>query len=464
MAITEAGTRAAAAVADFDGQLLRPDDEGYEQARRVWNGNIDRRPAIVARARTVADVQRVLAAAAAEELPLSVRGGAHSVVGYGTNDGGLVLDMSLFTDVTVDPAARTARAGGGVLWREFDAATQQHGLATTGGTVSNTGLAGLTLGGGLGWLMGAHGLSIDNLLSAEVVTADGVLRTVNAEQEPDLFWALRGGCGNFGVVTSLEYRLHPVGHVLGGMVVHPLDRAGDVLRFYRDFCADLPDEAEAYAGMVTEPQSGMPVVALILGWNGPLDEGERVLRPAREFGSPLVDLVGTVPYVARQAMLDEPNAIEGLHRYWRSAFTEQLDDDLIGALADGARGFVSPLSAIIFFHVHGAATRVPVADTAFAARRPQWDVDVIAQWADPAASAANTDWLRSVWASAEPHLAGSAYVNHIAGDDPPEKVRASFGSNLDRLRTLKGRYDPTNLFRLNPNITPVAPVPRGPGE
>src|SRR3954451_11471935 len=370
MAITEA-TNASARVNDaafealrssFQGPLYRTADDGYDQARRIWNANVDRRPALVARCRGVADVQRAIAFARDEGLLLSVRGGGHSAPGYGTNDGGLVIDLSLLKAITVDSDARTAQVGGGVLWRELDEQTQRAGLATTGGTVSNTGVAGLTLGGGLGWLMGKQGLAIDNLLSAEVVTADGELHTVDADRESDLFWALRGGGGNFGVVPSLRYRLHPVPEVLGGMVVHPLDRAGDVLRFYRDFCATLPDEAEAYGAVLTDPHAGVPVIALLLGYNGPLDEGERVLRPARGFGPPLADLVAPMPYVARQSILDQPNAVNGLHRYWRSAFTEQLDDGLIDAVTAAAAGFTSPLSAIIFFYVHGAATLVPPED------------------------------------------------------------------------------------------------------
>ncbi|SFT89133.1 FAD binding domain-containing protein [Geodermatophilus amargosae] len=269
----------AALRAGFSGELLRPGDDGYDRARRVWNGNVDRRPALVARCADVADVQRALGLAVDQGLVLSVRGGGHSAPGYGTNDGGLVLDLSSFKEVTVDPVARTARVGGGVLWRELDARTQAAGLATTGGTVSNTGVAGLTLGGGVGWLMGKHGLAVDNLLSAEVVTADGAVHHVDREREPDLFWALRGGCGNFGVVTSLEYRLHPVGEVLGGMVVHSLDRAAEVLRFYRDLCPTLPDEAEAYCGLLTDPQAGVPVIALLLGYNGAVEEGEASSGP-----------------------------------------------------------------------------------------------------------------------------------------------------------------------------------------
>ena len=246
------------------GALLLSGDEGYETARRVWNGNVDRRPAVIVRCMSASDVQRAVEFARKRDLLVSVRGGGHSAPGYGTNDGGLVIDLSAMKAVSVDPAGRTARAEGGVLWRDFDAATQAHSLATTGGTVSNTGIGGLTLGGGLGWLLGKHGLTIDNLISAEVVTADGQLCKASAAEHPDLFWALRGGGGNFGIVTAFEYDLHPVTQVLGGMVLYPLDQAAAMLRFYRDFCPTLPDEAEAYVALMTSPE-GMPVAALLLG-------------------------------------------------------------------------------------------------------------------------------------------------------------------------------------------------------
>jgi FAD/FMN-containing dehydrogenase len=280
------------------------------------------------------------------------------------------------------------------------------------------------------------------------------MHTVDADRNPDLFWALRGGGGNFGVVTSFEYQLHPVDTVLGGLVVYGLDQARDVLRFYRDFCPTLPDEAEAYAGLLTDPQAGVPVVALVLGYNGPIAEGERVLAPARSFGRPLADVVGPVPYGVRQTFLDEPNAHHGLHRYWRSAFTEQISDELIDIATDGAGAFSSPMSAVLFFYMHGVATRVPETETAFSARRPQWDFDVIGQW-ESAGPDMHTNWVRSVWDRCEPHLQGSAYINHLADDDKPEKVRASYGANLGRLRNVKAKYDPANLFRLNPNITPA---------
>jgi len=435
------------------GELVIAGDAGFDQARRVWNGNVDRRPALIVRCAGVADVQHAVNFARSLGLLVSVRGGGHSAPGYGTNDGGLVIDLSPMKGIRVDPEARTAHAQGGALWRDLDHETQAFGLATTGGTVSNTGIGGLTLGGGLGWLMGRHGLSIDNLISADVVTANGQFLRASDKDNPDLFWALRGGGGNFGVVTSLEYRLHPVTQVLGGLVIYPLDQARDVLRFYRDFSATLPDEAEAYAALLTAPE-GMPVAALILGYNGPLSEGEKVLAPARRFGKPAADVVGPMPYAARQRLLDEPNATHGLQRYWRSAFTERISDGLIDLMVQAASSFSSPLSALLFFNMHGAATRVSPTATAFAARRAQWDFDAIGQWTDAGQSATHIAWVRNLWTKLELHLQGSAYVNHLAADDRPEKVRASFGENYGRLRALKAKYDPKNLFRVNANIAP----------
>jgi FAD/FMN-containing dehydrogenase len=435
------------------GELILSGGDGYETARRVWNGNIDRRPALIVRCTGAADVQCAVDFARTHELLLSVRGGGHSAPGYGTNDGGMVIDMSLMKGIRVDPGSRTARAQGGVLWREFDHETQAFGLATTGGTVSDTGIGGLTLGGGLGWLMGQHGLSIDNLISADVVTADGQFRTASPTENPDLFWALRGGGGNFGAVTSLEYRLHPVTESLSGLVIYPLDQAREVLRFYRDFCATLPDEAEAFAGLLTH--DGAPVVAMILGYNGPMEAGERVLAPARQFGKPIADSVGPMPYSVRQTLIDDPLAKHGLHRYWRSAFTEQLSDALIDRMVQGAASFTSPLSLLGLFYVHGAAARVPATATAFAARRPQWDFDIIGQWTDAAESSDHIAWVRALWDRLEPELLGTVYINHLADDDRPEKVRASYGDNYARLRELKAVYDPMNLFRVNANISPA---------
>lgn len=456
-AIAFDGASIASLRSSFRGEILTAETPGYDRARSVWNGNIDRRPALIARCTGVADVQAAVQLCGELGVPVSVRGGGHSAPGYGTNDAGVVIDLSPMKGIRVDPASRTVRAEGGVLWRELDRETQLFGLAVTGGTVSSTGIAGLTLGGGLGWLMGRYGLTVDNLVSADVVTPDGTFHCVSAEREPELFWALRGGGGNFGVVTSFEYRLHPVAEVLGGFIAYPLDQARSVARFYRDFCAGLPDEAEAFLGFLTDPHAGIPIVALILGYNGDLAEGERVLAPARAFGSPLADLVAPMPYTARQTMLDEPNAREGLNRYWRSAFTSELSDGLLDVLVDRARDFSSPLSAMLLFYLHGAGVRVAPGETAFSARCAQWDLDVIGQWTDPSESDRHVAWVRDVWSQIEPRVATASYINHISADDQPEKIRASYGTNYERLRQLKAIYDPNNLFRLNPNITP-APV------
>jgi FAD/FMN-containing dehydrogenase len=436
------------------GQLIRPGDEAYESARRVWNGNIDRRPALIVRCAGVADVMAAVNFARDHQLVLAVRGGAHSAAGHGTCDGGMVIDLGELKGIRVDPQRHVAWAQAGVVWSELDAETQEFGLATTGGLVSNTGIAGLTLGGGMGWLMGKHGYSVDNLRALDVVTADGRFLTASADEHADLFWGLRGGGGNFGIVTSFEYQLHPVGPiVLGGLVIHPLEHAQKVLRFYREFSRELPDEAEAYAGLLTTPE-GIPVVGLILGYNGPIDEGERVLAPARQFGAPLADLVQPMPYVARQSMLDEGNAVHGIHRYWKSGFTETISDQLLDVLIEGATTISSPMSAILFFNIHGAGARVPADATAVGLRGNKWDLNVISQWLDPAESPRHIAWTRELWGQIEPLISGSAYLNHLAGDDQPEKVRASFGANYERLVALKQQYDPTNLFRLNPNVKP----------
>ncbi len=438
----------------FRGPVLGPEDGGYDQARRVWNGNIDRRPALIARCTGVADVIAAVNFARENRLLVAVRGGGHNAAGYGTCDGGIVIDLSLMKGIWVDPENRIARAQGGVVWSEFDRETQAFGLATTGGTVSNTGIAGLTLGGGLGWLMGKHGLTIDNLRSVDIVTADGSFRRASATENPDLFWGLRGGGGNFGVVTSFEYQLHRVGPiVLGGLVVYPLADAREVLSFYRDFCTGLPDEAEAAAGMLTLPD-GVPAVATILCYSGSIEEGEKVLAPAREFGRPIADLVQPMPYAARNSMLDDPNATAGLQRYWKDGFAESISDELISVLVDAAASFSSPLTAILLFRIHGAVSRVPAGETAFGLRRDQWDLNLVSQWTDPADSERQIAWTRAAWGRIEPLISGSAYINHIAGDDRPEKVRASYGPNYERLMALKRKYDPQNLFRLNANISP----------
>jgi len=436
------------------GTLLGTRDEGYETARRVWNANIDRRPALIVRCAGVSDVQRAVEFSREHGLSLAVRGGGHSAPGYGTNDGGLVIDLSRMRGIRVDPARRTARAEGGALWSDLDHETQAFGLATTGGTVSNTGIGGLTLGGGLGWLHGLHGLTIDNLLSVDLVTADGSFLTVSETEHPELFWALRGGGGNFGVAVSFEYRLHPVTSVLGGLMLYPLSRGGDVLRFYREFCPELPDAAGLAAGCLTAPD-GTVVAGLVPAWTGDVEAGSKAFaRIEAELGEPLANLVGPMTYAARQTLLDEPNAVHGLHRYWRSAFSETLTDRFIDTMVEYAGSFGSPRDAFLLFYLNGAATRVAPDATAFAARSPQWDFDAIGCWDDAAESPERIAWVRDFWSRVEPELEGTVYLNHLSADDQPEKLRASYGANYRRLQRVKAQYDPDNLFRHNANIVP----------
>jgi len=440
--------------ASFRGNLVRPGDDGYEQARKVWNGNIDRRPALIARCAGVADVIAAVNFARAHRLLVAVRGGGHNAAGHGTCEGGVVIDLSPMKGIRVDPTDRTVHAQGGVTWAELDRETQAFGLATPGGNVSNTGIAGLTLGGGLGSLSGQYGLSCDNLLSADVVTADSQFLRASAEENPELFWALRGGGGNFGIVISFEYRLHPVGPlVLGGMVLHPIARAKEVLRFCREFGRSLPDEAFVLGALLTSPDS-TPVAAMLLSHNGPIAAGEQVLEPARRFGPPIADLVQSMPYVARQTLLDAGFAEHGVQRYWKSGFADMLSDDLIDILVKGAAEFPSPTSAIAWYPFHGSAVRVPADATAYGLRRALWDINVVAQWVDPADSEQHVAWARHLWARIDPLTTGTTYINHMAGDDRPERVRASYGGNYEKLVALKNTYDPTNLFHLNPNIRP----------
>ena len=439
----------------FRGPVLCSGDAGYEEARRVWNGNIDRRPFIVARCSGVADVIQAVELARAHGLLVSVRGGAHNSAGHATCDGGIVIDLGAMHAIRVDPVARTASVQAGATWAAFDREAQAFGLATTGGTVSNTGVAGLTLGGGLGWLMGAVGLSCDNLVSADIVTADGRFLKTSATEHEDLFWGVRGGGGNFGIVTTFDFRLHPVRpQVLGGMVIHPLARAKPVLQFYQEFVQTLPDEAEAYAALMTSPD-GHPVIAMLLGYNGALDAGERVLAPARAFGSPLADLIGPMPYTARQSMIDAGFAAHGVQRYWKSGLAAALTDEIIDLLIDGAHRFPSAMSAMALFWIHGAATRVAPEATAFGARHAQWDINAVAQWIDASDTGAHVSWTRELWSAIEPLTTGNAYINHLAGDDRVERVRSSYGSNYDRLVAVKNVYDPQNMFRLNANVKPT---------
>jgi FAD/FMN-containing dehydrogenase len=434
---------------DLPGEVIRPGDATYDEVRAVFNGMIDRRPLAVLRCRETADVARGVAFARERDLPLSIRGGGHNVAGNAVCDGGIMLDLSPMKDLRVDPDRRIARAGPGLTLGELDGGTQQHGLATPLGAVSVTGIAGLTLGGGLGWLNGKHGLTCDNLLTAEVVTADGEVLRASAEQNADLFWGLRGGGGNFGVVTSFTYRLHPVGPVLAGGLSFPWARVREALRFHHEFMAAAPDELSTAVALAPGP-AGEPVVTVAVCYCGAHEEGQRVLRPLRAFGPPVADTIAAVPYLAWQSAPDAGWPAGRLH-YWKAGWLRQLTDAAIETMQRFVPRMPSTASGVGLQRMGGAASQVAPSATAFAQRAEQYDFLITSQWPDPRDSAANVQWTRAFFVAMEPHLESAAYVNNL-GVEGQERVRAAYGDNYPRLAALKRTYDPTNVFRLNQNI------------
>ena len=445
------------------GPVLSPQSSGYDEVRRVWNGAVDRHPAVIARCTSVADVVEALAFARRTELPIAVRGGGHSIPGLSVCDGGMMVDLQLMKGVEVDPQRRVATAQPGVVWAELDRATQEHGLGVTGGEVSDTGIAGLTLGGGFGWLKRTCGLTCDNLLDAEVVTADGRLVHANEQENADLFWGLRGGGGNFGIVTKFTYRLHPVGPILyGGAVVHPVDRAADVLRFLRDLSPRVPDEVSLMAALVVAPPApefppelhGRPVAVIGACYHGGLAEGEEALRPVREFDPPAVDMLGPIPYVALQQMVDAFNP-RGLHYYVKSEWLGDLPDAVINELVEHHLSRTSPLHQILLHQMGGAIARVPRDATAFAYRDSAFVLTVAGAWESADEREQHVGWVRSAWAASLPGSLGGAYVNHLDADEGDERVRNAYGpATYDRLVTVKTSWDPHNVFRWNHNIRP----------
>ena len=442
------------------GELLRPGNAGYEPARALWNGAIDRRPGLIARCQGTADVAAAVRYARASGLPVAVRGGGHNVAGTSSCDGGLVLDLSPMKGVQVDPGGRSVWAQPGLLWGELDHETQAFGLATTGGIVTHTGIAGLTLGGGLGWLMRKHGLTCDNLLAVDLVTADGELVRASEREHPELFWGVRGGGGNFGVVTAFRYRLHPVGPtVLGGPLFFPADDAGELLRFYRDFADAAPDELTTVVNLRQVPPlpfipqrlHGVPTISVVACWAGPIDQGERVLEPLRRHGRPLLDLIAPKPYLAHQGTFDA-TVPHGLHYYWRSEYLDALDDAAIDTLLDHAWASRSPRSYTIVFHLGGAVGRVPEEATAFSGRAARFAVNVngVSLQDGYAGQAA---WVRRFGQALRPFSSG-VYMNFL-GDEGQDRVRAAYGpAKYDRLVALKRVWDPANFFRRNQNIQP----------
>ena len=435
------------------GALILPDDPHSEAARRVWNGMVDRRPAMIARCAAAADVVAAVSFAREHGLLLSVRGGGHNIAGSAVCDGGLTIDLSGMKGIQVDPARRIARAEAGLNLGELDAATQAFGLATTMGVNSDTGISGLTLGGGFGRLGRKHGLACDNLLAAEVVTADGRLLRASPNEHDDLFWGLCGGGGNFGVVTAFEYRLHPVGpEVLAGTVLYRWPQARDALRFYYQFSSAAPDELSADAALMTTP-SGERLLAISVCYCGALDEGWRVLEPLRRYGAPVEATIAPTPYLQVQAAGDSVFP-RGRRYYWKAQFLRAISDAAIDALLAAYAGAPSVNALAVLQQVGGAIARVPAAATAYAQRDAAYDCFPIAIWDDPAEDAANLRWARELWRALQPFSTGGVYLNNL-GDEGEDRVRAAFGGNYDRLVALKTRYDPTNLFRLNQNIRPT---------
>jgi FAD/FMN-containing dehydrogenase len=445
------------------GPVIYPADPEYDAARAIWNGAIDRRPACIVRCAGVADVVAAVGFARERDLTVAVRAGGHGVGGHALCDGGLVIDLSPMKGIRVDPAAHTARAEAGVLWGELDRETQLHGLATVGGIVTHTGIAGLTLGGGIGWLMRKHGATVDNVLSADVVTAQGEVVTASEEENPDLFWAIRGGGGNFGIVTSFEYRLHPVGPiVLAGPVFHSLEDAPEVLRFYREFIAAAPDELTTIfelsvappAPFLPEEVHGTPIVMVGACYAGPPNDGAEVVRSLKQFGRPIVDLLEPKPYTALQSMFD-PMVPHGWHRYWKSVELPPLTDDAIDTLVEHAAAQTSPKSYCIVFQLGGAMARVAEDETAFSQRDAAHNVNINAVWTDEDPGAErHIAWARDFFDAIQQHAGGRVYVNFL-GEEGGDRVRQAYGArNYERLVELKRAYDPTNFFRLNQNIQP----------
>lgn len=440
----------------FSGQLLQPADAGYEEARKVHNGLVDKRPALIARCRGVADVVDAVNLARKLRLEVAVRGGGHNVAGRATVDGGLMIDLSPMKGIFVDTTARTARVQGGATWAELNRETQLHGLAVTGGVVSSTGVGGLTLGGGLGWLMAKYGLALDNLRAVELVTAEGRVLRASSDEEADLFWAVRGGGGNFGVVTSFEFQLHPVGPTItGGLVAHPFERARDVLRYYRDFTKSLPDELTVFSGLIHAPDgSGTKLAAMVAGHCGPLAEGETAVRPLKQFGPPAMDAIGPMPYSQLNGMLDAAYP-KGALNYWKSSFLTQLSDEAIDKMIECFARCPTPMGQMLLEHFHGAATRVKVGDTAFPHRVDGYNLLVLCEWIDPAITDRCIAWARETYAAMKPFMASGRYVNYLADDEAGDPIAAAYGPNYRRLQDLKKRYDPNNFFHVNQNIRPA---------
>jgi FAD/FMN-containing dehydrogenase len=434
------------------GELLQLGDPEYDGVRSLWNAMIDKRPALIVRCAGASDVIAAVKFARAHDLLVSVRGGGHNVAGSACCDGGLMIDLATMKGIRVDPDRQTVRAEPGLTWAEFDRETEAFGLAVTGGAVSTTGIAGFTLGGGFGWLNGKFGLTCDNLLSADIVTADGHMLHASADEHEDLFWAIRGGGGNFGIATSFEYQLHPLGQVLAGPVFHLLDHAPEVLRFHREFTASAPDELSIYVGFLTDPD-GNKLVALAPCYAGDIEAGERILKPLREFGSPVADLIAPMPYTAWQSFFDAAFP-PGRQNYWKSSLLQSYSDEAIDTIVKYAAQMASPFTTVFMHHYHGACRRVAPTATAYGNRDARHDILILASWTDPAEADTHVGWARDFFKAMQPHSASTAFINFLTHDEEVERIQSAYGVNYDRLAEIKTRYDPTNFFRTNQNIRP----------
>ncbi|MGZ4734678.1 MAG: FAD-binding oxidoreductase [Acidimicrobiia bacterium] len=460
MTLTE--TAVDALRATFRGPLVGPDDPDFDAARSVWNAMVDKRPAVVARCTGPADVVAAVNFGREHDLPIAVRGGAHSAAGKGTCDDGIVIDLSLMKGVRVDQGSMTVRAQGGVKWGDFDHETQAVGLATPGGVISTTGIAGLTLGGGFGWLTRRFGLSCDNLISADLVTASGEQLVCSESENAELFWALRGGGGNFGVVTSFEFRLHPVGPlVLGGLIGWPLERAPEILAFHREQTRSAPDQLGISAAFVTAPPLPFvpedlqfkPAIAMILCWSGDIDEGREVVKPWLDLAPP-IQMVDAMPYTIMNSLQDDLTPA-GRHSYWKSGYLTDLSDEAIAAAAGVAAKVPSPFSLAEVVLFGGAVARVGADDTAFGQRDGRFLFNAISMWEDPSASEANVAWAREFFDALQPHATDGVYVNFLSEEGDQRVVEAYGAEKYARLARIKAQYDPDNLFKLNQNIIPA---------
>jgi FAD/FMN-containing dehydrogenase len=443
------------------GSVIGPDDAEYDEARKVYNAMIDRRPRVIVRPANAGDVMTAVRYAAENGLSVATRGGSHSVPGFGTCDDGVVVDLCAMRGVRVDPLTLTARAEGGATWGDLNAATYPFGLATTGGIISTTGVGGLTLGGGIGYLARGAGLSCDNLISADVVTADGTLHVASEKDNDDLYWALRGGGGNFGVVTSLEYRLHPVKDIYGGPMFYELEHARDLLEFFREYITDAPEQLGAFPAFqiapplpfIPEDRHGEPFVAMVACWAGPLEEGEQALRPFHDVAPVLAEHVGPMPYPALNGAFDAL-VPPGLQHYWKANFNKELTDDAITAHLEHGPKLPAVNSTVHIYPINGACHRVAADATAFAYRDATFATVIAGMWPDPAENEDNTAWVRDYYDATAPHSEVGGYINFMAEDDQ-DRIRANYRGNYDRLAEIKRAYDPDNLFRHNQNIAPA---------